>query len=87
MNWEDLIPVATTGITMRVFLWRFPTKSDMNRRFVELRSEFREDIRDVRENIKDVRGEVQENIRTYAKLATMKDFQSLVVCSHRINSL
>lgn len=63
MNWQDLIPVVTAGITIGVFLWKFPTKSDMNRRFAELRSEFREDIRDVKETIKDVRGEVRESIK------------------------
>ena len=63
VNWQDLIPVVTAGITIAVFLWKFPTKSDMNRRFAELRSEFREDIKNVREEIKDVRSEVRENIK------------------------
>ena len=63
MNWQDFIPIITAGITIAVFLWKFPAKSDMNRRFAELRSEFRGDISDVRENLNDVRAEVRENIK------------------------
>ena len=60
MNWQDFIPIIAAGITIVVFLWKFPTKSDMNRRFAELRSEFREDIKNVREEIKDVREDVRD---------------------------
>lgn len=63
VNWQDFTPFIAAGITIVVFLWKFPTKSDVNRRFAELRSEFREDIRGVREDIKDVRGEVRESIK------------------------
>jgi uncharacterized coiled-coil DUF342 family protein len=64
VNWQDFTPFIAAGITIVVFLWKFPTKSDVNRRFAELRSEFREDIRGVREDIKDVRGEVRESIKS-----------------------